>query len=70
MIKKKSIPFDAWLSHINVPVIIIQNSEDPLGPYGALKRYVNEQNNIKLIESIGDSHNYNDLDMIKRTVRI
>lgn len=68
IIKEKSIPFDTWLSHINVPVTIIQNSKDPLGPCKELKSYVNGRSNIKIIKSDGDSHNYNDLDMIKRTL--
>lgn len=53
-----------WLASIVIPVMIIQNTHDPLGGFAEVSRYVGENPLITLIESPGDTHDYVDYERI------
>ena len=64
------IPFFEWLDNVNVPVVIIQNKNDPFGSINEVKIYIinTKNNDIKILEVPGDSHDYDDLDMLRRLI--
>jgi hypothetical protein len=67
-IHQAAIPFNDWLEHTDVPILFIQNSNDPVGAYGELKDYIKPAVRFTMTESVGNSHNYDDLDTIKKLV--
>lgn len=57
--------FNDWLGTIDIPVVIIQNTDDPLGSFEQVSNAFKDSNqNITFIESPGDTHDYLDFKMI------
>jgi len=70
-IMESGTPFGKWLENSDVPLLIIQNTSDPLGSYLDVKKYfleLNIKSKYKIIELPGDDHSYNDLPKLKELV--
>lgn len=55
----------SYLENIIFPVTFFQNSNDPYSRYTEVKNMLNQINNpnIKIIEEIADTHDYNNLEL-------
>ncbi len=61
--------FAEWLTQITVPVIIVQNSQDPFGAFTDVKAALEgKSKNLRFVELIGDTHDYLDLGVIAQLV--
>ncbi len=67
-INEQILPAGQWLAACQMPVMIIQNSFDPVGSYQAAKDYLLESaaSQCQLIEVAGDSHDYEDYPCLKQ----
>lgn len=64
-----SQPIDTWLKHTDVPIIIIQRIDDPLGQYDKVSEWVNRHNKKVLFVPIDeDSQGYSDLSALREIV--
>ena len=71
LIKESVVFFNKWLENNKVPLLIIQNTNDPLGSFLEVKKYLQELNlgfEYEIIEVPGDDHSYNDLVKLKELV--
>lgn len=57
--------FRSWLTQITVPVVIIQNSQDPLGTYVAIAQAFHGIEQVSCIEQPGAHHDYQQIDVIR-----
>lgn len=66
--KKNGFDFDKWMSSLNIPVVFIQNNNDPFMKCDELKNYLKSLkiSNYKIYESRGDTHDYDNLKEIKK----
>lgn len=65
-----NLQIDKWVKSIKIPIIILQNSSDPLGSYLDVKEYFEKvNNNIKIYELPGDTHDYLDYQTIKKYIK-
>lgn len=61
--------FAKFLRTISVPVVIIQNTSDPLGSFDNVKiAFENVGNHISFVEMPGDTHDYIDFESIAKLV--
>lgn len=69
--EKNKFPLNEWLAKFDVPTVLVEQSEDPLGPHAEVQEYLAEleTNNIRMIEIPGNDHDYNDLEAIKALVQ-
>lgn len=69
--EKNKFPLREWLTKFNIPTVLVEQSEDPVGPYAEVQAYLAELeiNSIQTIEIPGNDHDYNDLDAIKALVQ-
>jgi len=59
--------FCMWLQHIDIPIVIIQNSDDPLGSFNEVKRAFETKNkNLVFFKIPGKTHDYLDFDAISK----
>ena len=61
--------FAQWLRHINAPVVVVQNTHDPLGSFADVKaafRGCGEA--ISFVELPGDTHDYLDFEAITKLI--
>lgn len=70
LINKDAMPFTDWLSSAGCPLTFVQNSGDPAGSYDQVKTYLQGGSLAKynLIELPGDTHDYSNLDELKKIV--
>jgi predicted alpha/beta-hydrolase family hydrolase len=56
-----------WLNTVEVPVLIIQNENDPMGSWDEVNTYVRSltQSDIHVVVNPGDTHDYTDFERIK-----
>jgi len=58
-----------WLKGVTVPTIIMQNTNDPYGSFAELQALIEPgRQNISLIETEGDTHDYLDFDTIGKCI--
>jgi predicted alpha/beta-hydrolase family hydrolase len=61
--------FSEWISEINMTVIIIQNSNDPIGSFNEVKAaFKGKSKSLKFVELPGNTHDYLDFDAIARLI--
>lgn len=60
MIRDHDLPVNEWLQKTHFPIIILQHTSDPLGPYREVKRYIETiaRDNVAIHELPGDTHDY------------
>ena len=71
MIEEEHIPMDDWLRHSDIPLLFIQNTEDPLGSFKEVEKYLSGiigNRKYTLAELDGNTHNYNDLLRLKEEI--
>lgn len=70
LIRKKHIPVDNWLHHLQLPITIIQNEQDPVGSYDDIITYIRPINNsnIVVVPHNGSSHSYSDIEHIRAII--
>lgn len=57
--------FVEWLKHITIPVVIVQNTADPLGSFADVKNaFENAGTALTFVELPGETHDYLDFDAI------
>ncbi len=71
LVKNENIDLKKWLNAISCPIYIIQNDSDPAGTYKDVKSYISDIDSpsINLIETPGETHNYDDIDLFERLVK-
>jgi predicted alpha/beta-hydrolase family hydrolase len=58
-----------WLKQITIPVVIVQNTADPLGSFVEVKSSLeNTNNNLSFVELAGETHDYVDFEAIARLI--
>lgn len=61
--------FGAWLQHITVPIVFVQNTHDPLGSFSDVKSaFENTGSHVSFIELPGDTHSYVDFNAITKLI--
>jgi hypothetical protein len=67
VIQTKAIPIADWLLKIKVPVLIVQNVDDPLGSYKDVDSFIKHigNQNVSVTSLPGDSHDYLDLQALE-----
>jgi GTP:adenosylcobinamide-phosphate guanylyltransferase/predicted alpha/beta hydrolase family esterase len=68
---KNNFKINEWIKDYNTPTLFIQNKNDPLCTHNQLIKFLEENNNInnfKIVESEGDTHDYDDYDLIKESI--
>jgi len=66
IIKTDELQTGAWLTASAVPIIIVQNTNDPVGSFADAQTHLGAlPPNHKLIELPGDTHDYNGLEKLK-----
>jgi predicted alpha/beta-hydrolase family hydrolase len=71
MVKQLDGQVEGWLKALDVPVIFVQNSDDPHGSFQAVSTFLQEHmrsSNFRLVETPGDTHDYNDLPKVKELI--
>jgi hypothetical protein len=65
MVHNQKLPIKDWLAAVKCPVIILQHTGDPIGPYSEVANYFTNLNarNQEIVELIGDSHDYNEFEL-------
>ena len=53
------------LETLKCPTVIIQNDNDPVGRFEEVRSLVDTGEGIKLVETSGDDHSYDDLELIR-----
>ena len=66
--KERNFDLESWIQDFNVPSTIIQNSNDPVTSYAQAKSFLDSlhKENIKIIETPGDDHGYEDFGTIRQ----
>ncbi len=69
-ITHSDIPIEKWLKHAeNIPIIIAQNVDDPLGSYDETSSWINQFNKrIIFVQLPGETHAYDDFVEIDKIV--
>ena len=58
-----------WLKHIAIPVVIVQNTADPLGSFSDVKKALKDiGSNLSFVELVGNTHDYVDFDAISKII--
>lgn len=66
----ESLPADRWLKHTDVPIVIMQNIDDPVGSYDDVSTWVNKQNKrVVFVPLPGETHDYQDFHAIREIVQ-
>jgi len=61
--------FNGWLSKISVPVVFVQNSNDPYGSFAEIKAaFTGKSKSLKFVELPGETHDYLDFDAIAKLI--
>lgn len=61
--------FSRWLQEIDVQVVFVQNTNDPLGSFSDVQAaFKGKSNNVSFIELQGKTHDYLDFDAIARLI--
>lgn len=70
MAKEDNLPVGRWLKHTDVPIVMIQNIDDPLGSYDDVSTWVNQQNKrVVFVPLPGETHQYKDFHSIGEIVQ-
>ena len=66
-INRRGIPVNEWLRVSPIPILIVQNEDDPLGSFEQVLSYVGTcQNELIQVASVpGDTHDYEDYDTLQ-----
>lgn len=64
--KKNNFNIDVWLRNYSVPTVVIQHIDDPLASSQEVQSFLRQENtiNIGLKELPGNTHDYNEHDLI------
>ena len=58
-----------WLDEINIPIIIVQNTSDPLGSFAEVKAaFDRAAENVSFVELPGETHDYLDFKAIAKMI--
>lgn len=70
-LEERNIEYLNYLKSIKIDTLIIQNDNDPMCSYEDLQKLIinNKIENIKIIKTIGDTHNYEDLDLYIKIIK-
>lgn len=61
--------FVQWLSRITVPIVILQNTSDPLGSYVDIEAgFSSAGTHVTFVELPGDTHDYLDFEAIAKQI--
>jgi predicted alpha/beta-hydrolase family hydrolase len=64
-----SEPFKQWLHNISIPVVIVQNTADPLGSFSEVKTIFEDSGKyISFAELPGSTHDYVDFQAIAKLI--
>ncbi|MGI5841449.1 MAG: hypothetical protein ACOX6N_04500 [Patescibacteria group bacterium] len=67
--KKSNFDIDTWYKDYSISTLAIQHTNDPLASSKELSDFLNQlTTTVKIEELPGDTHDYNELDTIKRLV--
>lgn len=71
MINDHQLAANEWLSKATMPIIVVQNDADPYGSFQDVRDYLSrsKQSNITVVEAPGNSHDYDDLALMKRLAK-
>jgi|GEM_PF-866446 predicted alpha/beta-hydrolase family hydrolase len=64
------ISLKKWIEHAeNIPIIIVQNVDDPLGSYDEVTSWINQLNKrIVFVQLPGETHTYDDFEAIDKII--
>jgi len=66
IIKPDGLQTGAWLTASTMPILIVQNTNDPVGSFADVQAHLGAlPPSHSLVELPGDTHDYNDLDKLK-----
>lgn len=67
---KNNFSLNEWIKDYNIPTLFIQNNKDPFCSYKELNNFLKENNvtNFKLVESEGENHDYEDYELIRKSI--
>ena len=70
IILEENLPIRDWLKGINIPIMIVQNNNDPFGAFTEINKYIDSINNknVSVVKLYGDTHDYNDIKKLKELV--
>ncbi len=71
VIEQKQIPVSSWIQSSSLPILVIQNNNDPVGSYEDVKLYLSKVPNndtINFLETTGDTHDYINFDLLNQQV--
>lgn len=61
--------FSKWLKAVNVPVVFIQNTKDPLGAFADVKAaFEGRGSQLSFVELPGETHDYLDFEAIAKQI--
>jgi hypothetical protein len=61
--------FSEWLQKIDIEIVIIQNTNDPLGSFAEIKAaFTGKSKSLKFVELPGETHDYLDFDAIAKLI--
>lgn len=64
------LPIARWLTHTDVPIVVIQNSDDPIGSFDEVSTWINKHNKrVVFVPLPGETHTYDDFAAIEEVVR-
>lgn len=69
-IEKLYLPVNEWLRGIHIPIIIMQNDNDPVGSFDEVSNYLRGlSENITILISSGETHDYDDVTQINELLK-
>lgn len=61
--------FAKWLGEISLPIVIVQNTGDPLGSFADVRAlFADKGDNISFLELPGETHDYLDFEAISKLI--
>jgi len=70
MTAEENSKIKAWLQASNVPILFVQNTDDPLGSFDQVKAFVKSTGvvNCHIVNLPGDSHSYDDFQKLRALI--
>lgn len=69
MIFRNEFPYEKWFKNIDIPILFIQKTNDPVCSYDELvKLFSGFSEKFKFVEVEGNDHHYSDLDLLESLV--
>lgn len=71
LIVSENHPVGTWLENDTTKLIVVQNTNDPLGSFDDVRDYIGKikkEGDFELVELPGDSHDYSDLEKLKEII--